>query len=431
MGRATGPHTVIGMRRDSTLSAGIGRPDIRTAFSGGVRRSAWDYIGAAVAIVLLAVGWPTFFVTHDLAVAAVPVLAALGTLPVAVARYVPFASWAAVTVACALAVPLHADPGYPLGWPVVFHLALAVCLAAVILIEPLPRVALAVAATVALMALNAQTQVRFGWMVGVAVFSAVLVLIRWLVVSRRQLRSSRVQLVRESARSSEQSDLRLRAEERNHLARDLHDVVAHQMSMIVVQAQSAPYRLQGVTPAVHAEFDSIAGAAREALDEVRGLLGVLRTDAESPTVEPVGADQIEPTLRAARRSGMDITWQITGETRGIDETAGVVLHRVLQESLSNASRHAPGGLVVVTLTVSTADTGDAPPAATLEVDSGPAAPGALIVPGSGGGTGITGMSARVQAVGGAFTALPAADGGFTVSATVPLRGGKRARSRQG
>lgn len=431
MGGQTGPHTVVGMRRDNTLSAGVGRGDFRSAFRGGVRRSAWDYIAAAVALVFLAVGWPTFFVTHDLAAAAVPVLAVLGSIPVAVARYFPFASWATVTVTCALAVPLHADPGYPLGWPVVFHLALAVCLAAVILIEPLPRVALAVAATVALMVLNTQMQVRFGWMVGVAVFSAVLVLVRWLVVSRRQLRSSHVQLVRESARSSEQSDLRLRAEERNHLARDLHDVVAHQMSMIVVQAQSAPYRLQGVSPAIHAEFDSIAGTAREALDEVRGLLGVLRTDAESPAVEPVGADQIEPTLRAARRSGMDITWQITGETHGIDETAGVVLHRVLQESLSNASRHAPGGLVVVTLTVSTADTGDAPPTATLEVDSGPAAPGALIVPGSGGGTGITGMSARVQAVGGAFTALPAADGGFTVSATVPLRGGKRARSRQG
>lgn len=281
------------------------------------------------------------------------------------------------------------------------------------------------------MALNPGAEVSVGWMIGALVFSAVLLLVRWLRTSRRQLRTSHVQLVRESERSSQQADLRVLAEERNRLARDLHDVVAHQMSMIVVQAQSAPYRLQGVTPAVHAEFDSLAGTAREALDEVRGLLGVLRTDEDAPTVDPVGADQIEPTLRGARQAGVDITWQITGDMDEIDETAGVVLHRVLQECLANASRHAPGGLVVVTLGVPGADDGDDPPAAGLEVDSGPAAPDALVSPGVGGGSGIPGMSARVRAVGGTFSAVPAADGGFTVTATVPLRVGKRSRSRLG
>lgn len=209
------------------------------------------------------------------------------------------------------------------------------------------------------MALNLGLEIIFEWMIGVAVLSAVFLLVRWLLVSRRQLESSHRQLARESERTSRQSDLRLLAEERNHLARDLHDGVAHQMSMIVVQSQSAPYRLQGVTPALHAEFDSIAETAREALDEVRGLLGVLRTDAESLTVEPVGVDQIEPTLRRARRSGVDITWQIAGQVERTDETAGVVLHRVLQESLANASRRAPGGLIVVTLSVSTTDHGEA------------------------------------------------------------------------
>lgn len=318
-----------------------------------------------------------------------------------------------------------------------------------------------VAVTVALMAFNPGMEVRVGWMVGAAVFSTVMVLVRWLLISRRQLESSSQRLERESQRSAQQADLRVLAEERNRLARDLHDVVAHQMSMIVVQSQSAPYRLQGVTPAVHAEFDSIAETAREALDEVRGLLGVLRTDAEAQTTEPVGVDQIEPTLRAARRSGIDITWQLTGEMDLIDETAGVVLHRVLQESLANASRHAPGGVVVVTLTAdttagsisdvtgdrtsgslagtaadspvdTTADSladGDLPPAAVLEVDNGPAAPGALVAPGTSGGSGIAGMSARVRAVGGSFSALPASDGGFTVTASVPLRSGRRGGSR--
>lgn len=421
-------HTVMGMTRDdspreATPSTGVVAPGYRTVISQGVRRNAGDILAVTLALVFFAVAWPTFFITHGLWAVLVPLLAAMGSLPVAVARYHPLTSWIVVVVACAFAVPLRNNPDFALGWPVVFHLALAVCLAAVILLEPLRQATAAIVVTAALMVLNPGTEVTFGWMIGVLVFSAVMLLLRWLRVSRQQL-------ARESQRTEQQSDLRVLAEERNHLARDLHDVVAHQMSMIVVQSQSAPYRLQGVSPALHAEFDSIAETAREALDEVRGLLGVLRTDAESPTVEPVGVNQIEPTLKAARRSGMDITWQVVGETDRIDETAGVVLHRVLQESLANASRHAPGGLVVVTLSVTT-DNGEEPAAATLEVDNGPASPGALVAPGSGGGSGITGMSARVRTVGGTFIALPAADGGFTVTATVPIRHEKRSRSRLG
>lgn len=409
----------------------IGAVRYRTVVAGTVRRHRVDLLLGALALVFFAVAWPTFFVTHSAWVVFVPFLAAAGSLPVAAARHYPFLAWCVVAAASAISVPLRTAPHFALGWPVAFHLALAVCLAVVILTEPLWRIAVAVGATVALMALNPGTEVSIGWMVGATAFAAVMLLVRWLIVSRRQLENTSRRLARESERTSQQSDLRLLAEERNHLARDLHDVVAHQMSMIVVQSQSAPYRLQDVTPAVHAEFDAIAETARQALDEVRGLLGVLRTDAENPAVEPVGVDQIEPTLRAARRSGIDITWQLTGQMDRIDETAGVVLHRVLQESLANASRHAPGGLVVVTLTVSAAGEEEAPPAATLEVDSGPAAPGALIAPGTGGGSGIKGMSARVRAVGGAFSALPASDGGFTVTAAVPLRAGKRTAPRLG
>lgn len=396
-----------------------------------LQRHGGEIALVALAIVFFAIAWPTFFVTHSAWPVLVPLIAAAGTLPVAVACRFPFVAWCMVAVASLVSVPLRSAPDFALGWPVVFHLAIAVCLVAVILTGPLSHVAVAVAATVALMALNPGAEVSVGWMIGATVFSAVILLVRWLIVSRRQLESTNRSLARETERTSQQSELRLLAEERNHLARDLHDVVAHQMSMIVVQSQSAPYRLQEVSPAVHAEFDSIAETARRALDEVRGLLGVLRTDAENPAVEPVGVDQIEPTLRAARRSGIDITWQLTGEMDRIDETAGVVLHRVLQESLANASRHAPGGLVVVTLTVSAIGEDGAPPAATLEVDSGPASPGALIAPGTGGGSGIKGMSARVRAVDGAFSALPASDGGFTVTATVPLRARKRSASRLG
>lgn len=403
----------------------------RSIIGAALHRHAWELALVGLALVFFSIGWPTFFITHSAWPVLVPLIAAVGTLPIAAARRYPFVAWCMVAFASVVSVPLRSAPDFALGWPVVFHLAVAVCLAAVILTEPRWHVTVAVSATVALMALNPGAEVSIGWMIGTTVFSAVMLLVRWLIVSRRQLESTSRSLAREAERTSRQSDLRLLAEERNHLARDLHDVVAHQMSMIVVQSQSAPYRLQGVTPAVHAEFDSIAETARAALDEVRGLLGVLRTDAENPVVEPVGVDQIEPTLRAARRSGIDITWQLSGDMDRIDETAGVVLHRVLQESLANASRHAPGGLVVVSLTVCAVGEHGAPPAATLEVDSAPASPGALIAPGTGGGSGIKGMSARIRAVGGTFSALPASDGGFTVTATVPLRAGKRNATRLG
>jgi signal transduction histidine kinase len=373
---------------------------------GALRQIPVDVWPVLLALILYAVAWPVFHLTHSVHAAIVPLLAATGTWPVAAVRRYPFPAWATVAATCLVSVPFHDNPGYALSWPVPLHLALAVTLAAVVLRGTAGQVAVAVAGTVLLMLAN-PAEVIIGWIVGAGVWSAFFLLLRWLLASRRQART-------EAGRATEQSALRVMAEERNGLARDLHDVVAHEMSMIVVQAQSAPYRLTGVTPAVHAEFDSIADTAREALNQVRELLGVLRTDAEQGTTTPVGISQIEPTLTAARRAGVDVTWTVDGDPGTVSQTSGVVLQRVLQECLSNAGRHAPGGTVVVRLEIS-------PTWASLTVDNGPAAPGALVPPEHSGGSGIPGMAARVQAVGGTFSALPAADGGFSVAAGVPVR----------
>lgn len=368
---------------------------------------------AFVGLLLFTIAWPTMFLTHSVPAVIAPILAGMGTLPVILLYFKPPRyAWMIVAFASLLMVPFHTQHGFDLGWPVTFHLAMAVVYAAVLLKESSGTAAIIGAATVVLQLFN--PHVGVGWAIGVVWFSVFFLLVRWLVASRKQLASSYSRLAQESARTSEENQLRVLAEERNRLARDLHDVVAHQMSMIVVQSQSAPYRLQGVTPAIHAEFDSLADTARTALDEVRGLLGVLRTDAETRPEAPVGADQIQPTLTAARSAGVDITWTIDGDLSAVDETAGVVLYRILQESLSNAARHAPGGTVLVTITVGN-DTAD------MSIDNGPAVAGSLPHVEVGGGSGIKGMSARAQAAGGSFTALPAADGGFSVTASVPLR----------
>ncbi len=438
--REAAPHSVVGMKKEKTApgeraakqaKAAKATKAVANSRPGRSTRRAlaphWpELLFVAVALIFFAITWPTMSMTHHVIVGLVPILSMLATWPIATIRYLPFGSWAVVAFSCLVIVPAHSNPDFALGWPVTFHLALAITLAAVVLTCDVKRVGIAVAVTAALQLLGPRFDIKIGWFFGALMFAAVIFLIRWLVVSRRQLATSNVQLAQESARSEAQSDLRIVAEERNKLARDLHDVVAHQMSMIVVQAQSAPYRLQGVTPGIHAEFDTLAETARSALDEVRSLLGVLRTDAETTEVAPVGADQILPTLTTARRSGVDISWNIDGDLESVDETTGVVLHRVLQESLSNAARHAPGGPVVVNLDIDRGPAGEGGQAnASLEVDNGPAAPGALISPGSGGGSGIPGMSARVQAVGGAFSALSASDGGFTVTARVPFRGRAR------
>ncbi|WP_420098736.1 sensor histidine kinase [Corynebacterium sp.] len=398
-------------RRTAAILAPVARPVRhavdRTAAHAGVPPLVL-FLTAVFTGILFATAWPTYFVTHSLHPAIVPLLAVLGTWPVLASLWHPWPSWLMVALACLVSVPLRGEPGFMLGWPVPFHLALAFTLAVVVVRGSRDAVAAAVAGTVVLMLFN-PGEVVVGWVVGALVWTLVCLLLRWLLASRRDLR-------REETRTSEQSEMRVMAEERNRLARDLHDVVAHQMSMIVVQAQSAPYRLQGVTPAIHAEFDSLSDTAREALNQVRELLGVLRSDAESGTTTPVGTDQIGPTLQAARRAGMDVTWSpqtVDPVVAALDDTTGVVLHRVLQESLANASRHAPGGTVLVDLELEDGW-------ATLTVDNGPAAAGAIVPPEHSGGAGIQGMSARVRAVGGTFTALPAADGGFTVTAGVPL-----------
>ncbi|MDN6281758.1 MAG: histidine kinase [Corynebacterium sp.] len=411
--RTRTPHTVVG----------------RTARRFGV--SVFVVLFAAI---LYAVAWPTSFVTHEYFgsahAALIPVIAAFGTWPVATSVRWPFWSWLSVAAVCLISVPFRDNMEFALGWPVAFHLALAFTLAMVVLKASDGALIAAVAGTGLVMAFN-PAEVRIGWLVGVFAWTVLFLLVRWLVASRKELATSTESLRQESTRASEQSQLRVMAEERNRLTRDLHDVVAHQMSMIVVQSQSAPYRLQGVTPAIHAEFDSLSATAREALNQVRELLGVLRTDAETGTTTPVGADQIEPMLTSARRAGMDVIWTLDPATATIDDTAGVVLQRVLQESLSNATRHAPGGKVLVNLELSDgSDVGDADGNAAgsagawanLTVDNGPAAEGEIVLPEHSGGSGIQGMSARVRAVGGSFTALPASDGGFTGTAGVPVRG---------
>ncbi|HEY3869037.1 MAG TPA: sensor histidine kinase [Actinocrinis sp.] len=213
-------------------------------------------------------------------------------------------------------------------------------------------------------------------------------------------------------------------EERARIARELHDVVAHHMSVIAVQADSAPYRIEGLPGGAHAEFGSIAGTAREALTEMRRLLGVLRSEDDDGGVTPQpGVDRIPELVEAAAQAGIPTWLRIDGAVDGVRGLAGVELavFRIVQESLANVVRHAPGTRARVEIAVD-------PVQLTILVVNGP--PGSADVEAAatrskaletgGTGHGLIGMRERIRLVGGALEAGATPDGGFRVSARIPL-----------
>ncbi|GAA4180610.1 sensor histidine kinase [Gryllotalpicola koreensis] len=261
----------------------------------------------------------------------------------------------------------------------------------------------------------------------------------------RLLLRTRVQLAEERETSESERTRRQLADERTRIARELHDVVAHGMSILNVQATSAPYRHPGLPPEVVTEFEQIAAQTRTTLAEMRRLLGVLRAEepgdaagaahasvsSSSPSstqptavLEPQpGLAQLPALIEQARQAGAEILSQ-TGDAleRPVDDVVGLSAYRIVQEALSNALRHAPGATVTVTITRDSR-------MLELTVVNGPAR---IPVPGSphretgqlaGAGFGLRGMRERAGAVGGSveYGALDA--GGWQVSAVLPAHAG--------
>ena len=202
--------------------------------------------------------------------------------------------------------------------------------------------------------------------------------------------------------------------ERAAIARELHDVVAHHISMIAVQAETARVSTPGMPAAGAQRLSAIGDTARSALTEMRRLLGVLREDAgaDTPELQPQpGLEQLNELLDAARDASVSGARLIlSGAPVSLDPGVELAAYRIVQEALTNARRHAPGAGVDVelhygdrALSLRIRDTGPGP--------SEPAAPG---------GHGLSGMRERAAAVGGGLRTGPAAGGGFLVEATLPI-----------
>jgi signal transduction histidine kinase len=205
--------------------------------------------------------------------------------------------------------------------------------------------------------------------------------------------------------------------ERARIARELHDVVAHGISVIAVQAGSGRHTLNADPEHAHAAFGAIESTARQALVEMRHLLGLLREENEPASAAPLpGMQNHADLLDQARGAGLSVSLQLDGEPCALPAGIDVATYRILQEALTNARKHAPGAHVSVRIRYG-ADHVE------LEVrDHGAKAENQRRIV-AGGGLGLVGMRERVSLYHGEFDAGPQPDGGFRVRARLPLNEG--------
>ncbi|MFI9262361.1 sensor histidine kinase [Streptomyces sioyaensis] len=242
--------------------------------------------------------------------------------------------------------------------------------------------------------------------------------------SMRTRRAYWAQLEERAARLEKEREAQSRiavAAERARIARELHDVVAHNVSVMVVQADGAAYVLDAAPEQTRQALETISGTGRQALAEMRRLLGVLRTGEQAEGGEYVpqpGVEQLEDLMDQVRGAGLPVDFTVEGEPRELPSSVALTVYRIVQEALTNTRKHG-GPDVGATVRVSYRDED----LELLVEDDGRGAQQELYEEGGadGLGHGLIGMRERVGMVGGSLTAGPRAGGGFRVSAVLPLK----------
>ncbi|MCH0539823.1 two-component sensor histidine kinase [Streptomyces sp. MUM 203J] len=235
-----------------------------------------------------------------------------------------------------------------------------------------------------------------------------------LVVTAVRTRSeAKKEVTQQQTVTAQERSMRTLLEERTTIARELHDVVAHHMSVVAIQAEAAPYRVENPPPELEQAFATIRENAVAALTELRRVLGVVRAeDYQAPDApQPTLAD-LDGLLRNVRDAGLEAEKTVTGAVRELPQGVELSAYRIVQEALSNVLRHAPGASARVELSYVLGGLG-------LRVVNGP--PRGLVKAASpGAGHGITGMRERVTMLNGELTAETTEDGGYEVAAFIPV-----------
>jgi len=360
-------------------------------------------VDVVVVVVVLALGSLDQFAGR----AQTPLLGLAVALPLLARRRWPFAVLAAVAAASAVTAVHQVGPWTPIGAigvagftfgefgrtrsrgaPVV--LVVACLLAAALVVQATNQLEALVLPFVALLP---------AWLVGDIVRGR-----HEMVLTLAEAERRRVAAAEEQLRAAV-------LEQRRHMARELHDVVAHGVSVMLVQTGAAR-RVMATAPdraneaLVHAET-----AGREAMVELRQLLGVLSDDGDASGLGPqVGVDQLAPLLERIREAGLPAELAIVGDRRPLPTTLDITVYRIVQEALTNALRYAAGAKTVAFVTFEQA-------MLRVEVlDDGPGPAGRS----DGTGRGLIGLEERMKRLGGRLEAGPRLGGGYAVRAWLPL-----------
>lgn len=248
------------------------------------------------------------------------------------------------------------------------------------------------------------------------IFGLFLTIGSWVLgVGSREALERNGELAAEAERMRLEHDLavdRAAAAERERIARELHDVLAHSLSVMVVQASLAEDLIARDAGAAGAAMREVQQSGRDALGETGRLLRLIRDEGDELGMQPqhVVAD-IPALAEEYARAGLEVDLHLDQDARSLQAGIGLSAYRIVQEALTNALKHAPGSRVSVRLSRRAAELA-------IEVRNGPAeveAPAAAT-----GGQGLLGIRERVSLFGGTLNAAPTGDGGFLLAATLPM-----------
>ncbi|MEU0008166.1 sensor histidine kinase [Streptomyces sp. NPDC006314] len=289
------------------------------------------------------------------------------------------------------------------------------------------RLALAVSLCAAVLAQIRWPAEHTGFLgqIAIAVFQTVPFALAWVLGdSMRTRRAYFAELEERAARLEKEREAQSKvavAAERARIARELHDVVAHNVSVMVVQADGAAYVLDTAPDQAKKALETISSTGRQALAEMRRLLGVLRTGEHQESGEYVpqpDVGQIDDLIEQCRTSGLPVDFKVEGTRRPLPSGVELTAYRIVQEALTNTRKHGgPNAGASVRLVYFDDGLG------LLVEDDGKGAPHELYEEGGadGRGHGLIGMRERVGMVGGTLDAGPRPGGGFRISALLPLK----------
>jgi signal transduction histidine kinase len=341
---------------------------------------------------------------------AAAVLLLLQTIPLVWRRRAPLAVFGVVAGATLGSMALADGPA--------FRTSLGVLVAIYTVSDALPpRRSAALVAAFGL-AFGVVGVIRAGPLLGLQGFAQSLIIlgVAWALGQYAQTRQRYTRALEEKAALLEQQRAseaaRVVAEERQRIARELHDVVAHGLSVIVLQAGGAQRILERRPDEARTALTAIEGASRQALLDMRRMLGVLGGDDEADRSPSPSLDRLGGLLEQVRAAGLPVELAVSGQPRALDPALELSAYRIVQEALTNALKHARGAHARVQLDYGSADL-------ELRIEDAGGAGGSEPVEAAHPGRGLDGMRQRAATVGGELEAARTATG-FLVRARLPF-----------